>query len=68
MEYCSEISRSELLSQEWWHTPVILAFGRLRQEDREFEASMDYTERPCQEKELSYQTMGRQEGNANAYC
>jgi hypothetical protein len=29
-------------SQAWWHTPVILALGRLRQEDEEFEASMGY--------------------------
>jgi hypothetical protein len=24
----------------WWHTPVISALGRLRQEDREFKASL----------------------------
>jgi hypothetical protein len=27
----------------WWHTPAVLALGRLRQEGREFEASLGYT-------------------------
>jgi hypothetical protein len=26
----------------WWHTPVISTLGRLRQDDLEFEANMDY--------------------------
>jgi hypothetical protein len=26
----------------WWCTPVIPALGKLRQEDHEFEASLDY--------------------------
>jgi hypothetical protein len=29
-------------SGAWWHMPVILALGRLRQEHCEFEASMSY--------------------------
>jgi hypothetical protein len=33
------------LSQAQWFTPVIPAFGRLRQEDHELEASLDYTAR-----------------------
>lgn len=28
----------------WKHTPIILVFGRLRQEDREFKTSLDYIE------------------------
>jgi hypothetical protein len=31
----------------WWHMPVILALGRLRQEDCKFEASLCHTRRPC---------------------
>jgi hypothetical protein len=27
-------------SQEWWLTPIISAFERLKQEDHEFEASL----------------------------
>jgi hypothetical protein len=26
----------------WWYMPVIPVFGRLRQEDYEFEVSLDY--------------------------
>lgn len=26
----------------WWHTPVILAFRRVRQEDLKFKASLGY--------------------------
>jgi hypothetical protein len=33
----------QYVSQEWWHTPVIPAFQRLRQEDFEFEANLGYT-------------------------
>jgi hypothetical protein len=29
----------------WWHTPVIPALGRLRQEDREFKSSLGYIAR-----------------------
>jgi hypothetical protein len=29
-------------NQEWWYMPVILALGRWRQENCEFEASLDY--------------------------
>jgi hypothetical protein len=29
------------LSWEWWHTPAVPAFGRLRQENHEFKASWD---------------------------
>jgi hypothetical protein len=34
----------------WWHLPVIPALGRLRQEELEFEASLDYTARSCLKK------------------
>lgn len=35
---------NKLVSQAWWHTPVILTLGMmLRQEDFKFEASLDYT-------------------------
>jgi hypothetical protein len=34
------------MSWAWWCTPVIPALRRLRQEDHEFEASLDYTVRP----------------------
>lgn len=30
------------ISQVWWHTPVILALGRLRQKDAHLEASLGY--------------------------
>jgi hypothetical protein len=34
--------------QAWQHTPVFLAFGRLRQVDCEFKASLGYRVRHCQ--------------------
>jgi hypothetical protein len=30
----------------WWHMPIISAFGRLGQEDYEFEISLGYAARP----------------------
>jgi hypothetical protein len=34
-------------SQEWWCTPLILALGRLKQEDQEFKDSLGYMVKPC---------------------
>jgi hypothetical protein len=36
--------------QVWWYTSVILALRRLRQEDLELEASLDYIESSCFKK------------------
>jgi hypothetical protein len=33
-------SKIKCLSWAWWHTPLILALGRLRQKDNEFKASL----------------------------
>jgi fumarate reductase subunit C len=38
------------LRQVWWCILVILALGKLREEDRKFEASLDYKARPCLRK------------------
>lgn len=34
-------------SQVWWRTPAIPALGRLRWEDRKFEANLDWAATPC---------------------
>jgi hypothetical protein len=39
--FCFSIKDNNV-SKEWWHTPVIPALGRLRQENHEFEASLGY--------------------------
>jgi hypothetical protein len=31
----------------WWHTPVMPALRRLKQEDHDFQASLGCIERPC---------------------
>jgi hypothetical protein len=31
------------LSQVWWHMPVILALGRLREKDKKFKTGLGYT-------------------------
>jgi hypothetical protein len=51
----------KMLSRAWWHTPLIPALGRQRQEDfwvqgqpglqSEFQDSQGYTEKPCLEKQ-----------------
>jgi hypothetical protein len=38
------------MSQVWWHTSAIPAFGRLMQEDTEFKVSLGYTMRPYLKK------------------
>jgi hypothetical protein len=35
-------SKVEGSNQVWWRTPVILALGRLRQEDHEFKTNLSY--------------------------
>jgi hypothetical protein len=42
--------------QVWWCTPVISALGRLKQEDLEFEANLDYRVRPCLKKKKKSKT------------
>jgi hypothetical protein len=37
----------------WWYTSVISAFGRLRQENLEFQISLSYRVRPSLKKHLS---------------
>jgi hypothetical protein len=32
------------ISWAWWHTPIIPALGKVRQEDSEFKASLGYTD------------------------
>jgi hypothetical protein len=34
----------------WWHMPIILALGRLRQEDFKFETRLSYIARSCLKK------------------
>jgi hypothetical protein len=34
----------------WWHTPVIPAFGRLRQKDGKFKACLNYIAISCLKK------------------
>jgi hypothetical protein len=42
--------KEELHWAWWWHMPVITALRRLRQEDHEFEAIVNYIEKPCLNK------------------
>jgi hypothetical protein len=44
------MKNSPSLSWEWWHTPVISALRRLKQEDFEFKASLGYRARSCLRK------------------
>jgi hypothetical protein len=42
--------KNTLLSWAWWHTHVILALRRLRQEDCEFQANLSCRARPWVKK------------------
>jgi hypothetical protein len=46
----SSSSESKPFSQAWWHTTVISALGRLRQENHKSEASLGYIAKPCLKK------------------
>jgi hypothetical protein len=39
--------RNAFISQAWWYTSVIPAFGRWKQEDHGFLTNLGYTARPC---------------------
>jgi hypothetical protein len=43
----TECLRKYLVGRAWWHTFVILALGRLRQEDYKIQDSLSYRARPC---------------------
>lgn len=45
---CTESNFKSTMSLIWWLAPIILAFGRLRQEDNhKFQASQGYRVRLC---------------------
>jgi hypothetical protein len=47
-------------SQAWWCKPVITAFGRLRQEDSKFKASLGCTARHCFKKQKRKADMSKE--------
>jgi hypothetical protein len=38
-----KLHQKKLISQEWWYTPIIPVHKRLREEDHEFKANLDYS-------------------------
>jgi hypothetical protein len=50
--------KNNKISQVWWCTPVIPALRRLRQEDGEFQASLDHRVRPGFKKKVTGGTAG----------
>jgi hypothetical protein len=63
--YFSTVIKEIYASQVWWCTPVILALGRLRQEDCKFEASLDYGMRLCLKKKKSRFKVSALKGTRN---
>lgn len=58
--------------QVWWHIPAVLTYGKTRQEDHEFKASLAYKEKkkshPEDYKEVFWQGWGQLRGiNNQAY-
>jgi hypothetical protein len=45
--------------QTWWHTRIIPALRRLRQEDHEFETSLVYIVRPLSASKLKKKKKGQ---------
>jgi hypothetical protein len=52
--YTKDDNKNNILGPMWWYPSVILALGRLRQEDNELEASLGFTERSYPPKTIMF--------------
>jgi hypothetical protein len=44
------LKKLQIINWVWWHTSVIPALGRYRQEDQEFKASLGFSEKKKKER------------------
>jgi hypothetical protein len=52
------LKKLQIINWVWWHTSVIPALGRYRQEDQEFKASLGFSEKKKKKEKKKHFQIG----------